>query len=107
MEIFAPNDVKTVTWNGKQLKTSKSSYGSLKATIAAPVSIQLPAFTSWKVNDSLPERLPTYDASGLAWVGQYILHFNSFTRLLTLYPRCKPHDNRQPQQARHTARPIR
>ncbi|GKZ22578.1 hypothetical protein AbraIFM66951_006437 [Aspergillus brasiliensis] len=68
VEIFAPASVKTVTWNGKQLKTSKSSYGSLKATIAAPVSIQLPAFTSWKVNDSLPERLPTYDASGPAWV---------------------------------------
>ncbi|GKZ78027.1 hypothetical protein AnigIFM56816_001151 [Aspergillus niger] len=68
VEIFAPENVKTITWNGKQLKTSKSSYGSLKATIAAPASIQLPAFTSWKVNDSLPERLPTYDASGPAWV---------------------------------------
>ncbi|RAL05492.1 glycoside hydrolase family 35 protein [Aspergillus ibericus CBS 121593] len=68
LEVFAPKEVKAITWNGKQLKTSQTSYGSLKATIAAPPSIQLPAFTSWKVNDSLPERLPTYDASGPAWV---------------------------------------
>ncbi|PWY89958.1 putative beta-galactosidase B [Aspergillus heteromorphus CBS 117.55] len=68
LEIFAPKTVNSVTWNGKQVKTSKTSYGSLKASIAAPASIKLPALTSWRSNDSLPERLSTYDDSGPAWV---------------------------------------
>lgn len=71
VEVFAPKGVKAITWNGKQVKSSKTSYGSLKATLAAPPAIKLPSFGSWRSNDSLPERLESYDDSGAAWVGTY------------------------------------
>jgi beta-galactosidase len=70
LEIFAPHSVREITWNGKEVKTSRTSYGSLKATLAAPPTIKLPALTSWRSNDSLPERLPSYDDSGPAWIGK-------------------------------------
>ncbi|GAB1217937.1 hypothetical protein ATERTT37_007180 [Aspergillus terreus] len=70
LEIFASKKVHTVTWNGKRIKTSRSSYGSLTASLAAPPAVTLPALspTQWKSQDSLPERLPSYDDSGPAWV---------------------------------------
>ena len=70
IEVLAPKIVKSVNWNGKLLKTSKTSYGSLQASISNPKSIQLPALHNWKFNDSLPEKLPDYDDSGIAWVGK-------------------------------------
>lgn len=71
IEAFAPNCVKTLSWNGKSIRTTRTSYGSLVGKLAAPDSskIVLPALTSWISHDSLPERLPTYDDSGEAWVG--------------------------------------
>ncbi|KAH2985959.1 beta galactosidase [Aspergillus fumigatus Z5] len=68
LEIFAPHSVRKITWNGKEVQTSHTPYGSLKATLAAPPDIKLPALTSWRSNDSLPERLPSYDDSGPAWI---------------------------------------
>lgn len=70
MEVFAPNKVKKVTWNGKDIKVSRTNYGSLKGTLAKPPSIELPPLDGWKVSDSLPERFPDYDDSGKAWVGK-------------------------------------
>ena len=70
IEVFAPKIVQSVNWNGKLLKTSKTSYGSLQASISNPKSIQLPALHNWKFKDSLPEKLPDYDDSGIAWVGK-------------------------------------
>jgi beta-galactosidase len=71
LEVFAPKAVKSITWNGKVLHTQSTEYGSLKGSIAAPKSVTLPSFGSWKSKDSLPERLTTYDDSGAAWVGKY------------------------------------
>ena len=71
LEVFAPKAVTSITWNGKALKTQRTEYGSLKGSISAPQSIKLPSFTSWKPNDSLPERFATYDDSGAAWVGKF------------------------------------
>ncbi|RDW76736.1 glycoside hydrolase family 35 protein [Aspergillus mulundensis] len=68
LEVFAPEKVKEVTWNGEAVKVTRTQYGSLKATIAEPPSVELPDLSGWKVSDSLPERLPTYDDSGAAWV---------------------------------------
>lgn len=68
-EVFASKDVKALSWNGQKLHTSRTSYGSLKGTIkAANSTIAVPALDKWKVQDSLPERLPSYDDSGAAWV---------------------------------------
>ncbi|CAI7599859.1 unnamed protein product [Penicillium glandicola] len=68
LDVFAPKRVKSVTWNGKKVKTHSTEYGSLKGSLGAPASIKLPALTSWKSNDSLPERFTDYDDSGVAWV---------------------------------------
>ncbi|KAJ5245543.1 hypothetical protein N7489_005639 [Penicillium chrysogenum] len=68
LDIFAPKGVKSVTWNGKKVDTHSTEYGSLKGSLDAPKSIKLPALTSWKSKDSLPERFTDYDDSGAAWV---------------------------------------
>jgi beta-galactosidase len=76
LEVFAPKAVKSVTFNGKAVKTKSTEYGSLKASLDAPKSIKLPSFSSWKAKDSLPERFADYDDSGVAWVGKFPLLFN-------------------------------
>jgi hypothetical protein len=74
LEIFAPHGVDKITWNGKKVKSSRTPYGSLKATLDAPPTIKLPPLTSWRTNDSLPERFPSYDDSGSAWIGKLNSH---------------------------------
>lgn len=81
LEIFAPKAVKSITWNGKTVRTQRTEYGSLKGSIAAPKAVTLPSFKSWKSKDSLPERLTNYDDSGAAWVGKnylFLTHALSF-----------------------------
>lgn len=69
VEVFATKGVQTLAWNGEKLRTSRTPYGSLKATITGlKEKISIPSLASWKVHDSLPERLSTYDDSGPAWV---------------------------------------
>lgn len=72
IEVFAPKAIKSVTWNGKLLETSQTSYGSLQASLQKPQGIVLPALKDviWKFNDSLPERFPDYNDSGIAWMGK-------------------------------------
>ncbi|KAL4977037.1 glycoside hydrolase superfamily [Aspergillus desertorum] len=68
LEVFAPQQIKTVTWNGRAVEVTRTSYGSLKAILAKPPSVELPTLNGWKSSDSLPERFSTYDDSGAAWV---------------------------------------
>jgi hypothetical protein len=69
IEVFACASEQTLSWNGKKLQTSRTRYGSLKATIAAfNTSIHVPLLGNWKVQDTLPEKLPSYNDSGAAWV---------------------------------------
>ncbi|KAF2016952.1 glycoside hydrolase family 35 protein [Aaosphaeria arxii CBS 175.79] len=69
IEIFVSKKVKSVTWNGKKLSLKKSPHGSIIAHHAGfNGAIQLPSLDSWKVQDSLPERKPEYNDSGIAWV---------------------------------------
>ena len=74
LDIFAPKGVKSVTWNGKKVDTHSTEYGSLKGSLDSPKSIQLPALTLWKSEDSLPERFTDYDDSGVAWVGKFPIY---------------------------------
>ncbi|KAF2843588.1 glycoside hydrolase family 35 protein [Patellaria atrata CBS 101060] len=69
IEVFAPHVAKNITWNGKALRTMRTGYGSLTAKIPAVDSgmVQLPPLNNWKAKDSLPERLPSYNDSGIAW----------------------------------------
>jgi hypothetical protein len=69
VEVFACASAHTLSWNGKKLQTSRTSYGSLKAHVSAFNStIHLPSLDSWKVNEGLPEKMPSYNDSGAAWV---------------------------------------
>jgi hypothetical protein len=69
IEVFTSKHIDRLTWNGKTLQTSKTAYGSLTAHIAGlNLTIQLPSLDSWKVQDSLPEKLANYVDSGDAWV---------------------------------------
>ncbi|PQE05932.1 beta-galactosidase b protein [Rutstroemia sp. NJR-2017a BBW] len=65
IEVFPSKSVTAVTWNNQTLSVEKTSYGSLIADVSGPTldSITLPSITGWKSNDSLPERLTTYDDS--------------------------------------------
>ncbi|KAF7298956.1 Glycoside hydrolase family 35 protein [Mycena indigotica] len=71
LEVFAPANITTIVWNGKSLRTQRSSYGTLKASIAQPgldvATLQKSLeFTGWKHSDALPEANAAYDDSN--WV---------------------------------------
>ncbi|KAH9209065.1 putative beta-galactosidase [Leptodontidium sp. 2 PMI_412] len=69
LEIFAPSTISHVTFNGKNIKVSRTNYGSLLGALAPSIhsveSIKegLPALTSWKVADGFPEKQAEYDDS--------------------------------------------
>jgi hypothetical protein len=66
VEVFASAGVDSLSWNGKQLQTSRTAYGSLKATIAAfNGTINLPSLVDWKVQDTLPEKSPSSTTAAL------------------------------------------
>lgn len=84
--VFAPSSVRTISWNGQSLETIRTQHGSLTATIAGPdtAGLSLPQLGPWKVQDSLPERLPNYSDSGPAWVGKCMpnpKHWGPFARI--------------------------
>ncbi|KAH3983926.1 beta-galactosidase [Parastagonospora nodorum] len=69
VEVFACASAETLSWNGNKLQTSRTTHGSLKATVAAyNGTIEIPPLDDWKVHDTLPEKLPGYNDSGAAWV---------------------------------------
>ncbi|KAI4627637.1 uncharacterized protein J4E87_004201 [Alternaria ethzedia] len=68
IEVYAGSDVETISWNGKELATTKTPYGSLTAKIAgtADREITLPELANFKAAGSSPEIQPSYDDSN--WV---------------------------------------
>lgn len=74
LEVFAPRAVNSITFNGRKIQTRRTLQGSLIGTLKAStysvdsVKASLPALTSWKVNDGLPERKADYDDS--KWTGE-------------------------------------
>lgn len=67
VEVYARKQYKSIIWNGKELATDRTAYGSLLATAtgAEDRSIDLPQL-SWVSADALPEAEPDYDDS--SWV---------------------------------------
>lgn len=74
VEVWAPESVAKVTFNGAPLDVTKSNYGTLVGRLGATevsiesVQSQLPALSEWKVAKGLPEADPKYDDS--RWTGQ-------------------------------------
>lgn len=66
IEVFVGNSsVKTIVWNGAELATQITAYGSLTAYISGVGNrtITLPELSPWLVADSLPERRRDYNDS--------------------------------------------
>lgn len=68
IEIYAGHNVNQISWNGKDLTTSKTPYGSLIANITGSEhrNIELPELTNFKAADSAPEISPSFDDSN--WI---------------------------------------
>ncbi|KAJ3574796.1 hypothetical protein NP233_g1522 [Leucocoprinus birnbaumii] len=70
LQVFGPSSINHVQWNGQDLKLSKTSWGSLFASLPGPdaTSVSLPSLKDlvWKYADSLPEIKDGYDDS--KWV---------------------------------------
>jgi hypothetical protein len=68
IEVYAGSSVDTISWNGKDLATIKTPYGSLTASIngTADREITFPELSNFKAADSLPEVQPSYEDSN--WV---------------------------------------
>ncbi|KAL4919832.1 glycosyl hydrolases family 35-domain-containing protein [Aspergillus aurantiobrunneus] len=68
IEVFTTDQVRTIAWNGKKLKTEKTSWGSLTAEIDGPEAFELSQLGTWRMQDSLTERPTNHSDSGPVWV---------------------------------------
>ena len=73
LEVWAPASAESISWNGRPVSTTKTSYGTLKANLAPPsidsASLEKTlSFASWKFSQALPEIEQDYNDSGDAWV---------------------------------------
>lgn len=68
IEVYAGKSASKISWNGKELATTITPYGSLTAKISGTQDrkIELPALTGFKAADSAPEISPSFDDSN--WV---------------------------------------
>ncbi|RYP74313.1 hypothetical protein DL770_007623 [Monosporascus sp. CRB-9-2] len=68
ISVFAPKSVRTITWNGKNLKIASHKDGVVTAEIKAAPSFKLPRLGGWKQTNGLPEIANDYDTTGEAWI---------------------------------------
>ncbi|KAK2689356.1 hypothetical protein QWA68_011373 [Fusarium oxysporum] len=84
VEIWAPNTIRKVSFNGEKLQVTKSKYGSCIGTLPAPditvesLTSSLPSLSHWKVSEGLPEAAADYDDS--RWTGKQAEARNCQTR---------------------------
>ncbi|KAJ5818332.1 Glycoside hydrolase family 35 [Penicillium riverlandense] len=66
LEVYVGSSkVRKIKWNGKEIQTKRTAYGSLIGTAqgAENTKISLPALGPWKAQDTIPEIQPDYDDS--------------------------------------------
>lgn len=66
IEVYVGDaEVTSISWNGQTVGMTKTAYGSFVGTVggAENRTISLPALTTWKTNNTLPEANPAYDDS--------------------------------------------
>lgn len=65
IEVYAGQNLETISWNGQSLATSKTPYGSLTADItgAQDRKIELPQLAEFKSANSAPEIQPSFEDS--------------------------------------------
>ncbi|KAL0570112.1 hypothetical protein V5O48_011850 [Marasmius crinis-equi] len=71
LEVFAPEAVHSIQWNGKPIEAERTSYGSLKAFLTKPgvdaqTILQSLNLDGWRFSPALPEADSEYDDS--QWV---------------------------------------
>ncbi|KAK5108541.1 hypothetical protein LTR62_008197 [Meristemomyces frigidus] len=63
----------TIYFNNHPISMQSTHYGSLLGSLTPPnittasLQVSIPPLTNWRVADGLPERMPGYNDSGLAW----------------------------------------
>jgi hypothetical protein len=68
IEVYAGSKAAKISWNGKELSTTKTAYGSLTADIPGTKDrkVTLPELSDFKAADSSPETSASYDDSNWA-----------------------------------------
>jgi beta-galactosidase GanA len=64
IEVFADPAVRNLFWNGRPLRATRTPEGTLRAALPAPASVALPALTTWRYTQDVPEAAPTFDDTG-------------------------------------------
>ncbi|HEY0793722.1 MAG TPA: beta-galactosidase [Chthoniobacterales bacterium] len=76
LEVFAPQSVDRVVWNGYLVNAQRTRYGTLAAQLQGPVPVQLPSLNAWKFQFESYERNANFDDS--AWTVANHLTTNNF-----------------------------
>ncbi len=64
--VWAPPQIRSVTWDGRPVAATANRDGSLTGTVAGPAPVTLPALANWRFAFETPEAQPGYDDS--SWV---------------------------------------
>ncbi|KAF9269213.1 glycoside hydrolase family 35 protein [Marasmius fiardii PR-910] len=81
IEFIAPASVSQLVWNDSPVSVTKTSRGSLKATIASNGTFTLPTLQNWRVVDSLPEINPNFDDSAFTLADQTTTNYTNLPPL--------------------------
>ncbi|KAM5354977.1 hypothetical protein ACJ41O_001623 [Fusarium nematophilum] len=68
LTVFAPESVRTITWNGQKVKINSRKGNQYTAKLKGPSKFELPQLGPWKYTDSLPEIDPDYETSKSTWI---------------------------------------
>jgi len=61
--VWAPSSITAVTWDGRRVRTTTRSDGSMSGTLPGPAAVHLPAITGWRFRFETPEAQPFYNDS--------------------------------------------
>jgi beta-galactosidase GanA len=63
LSVWAPPAVRSVSWNGQLLRTTRSDNGVLTGTVPGPAAVTLPQLKGWRFSAEAPEAQPGFDDS--------------------------------------------
>lgn len=69
--VFAPESLKTITWNDKRVKITSQKGNLYTIKLDKPSKFKLPSLERWKYTDSLPEIKTDYKTSSTTWTGGF------------------------------------
>ena len=61
--VWAPAGIRSLTWNGQAVRTTRQPDGSLAGTLRGPTAVNLPRLSGWRFRFETPEAQPFYDDS--------------------------------------------